>query len=137
MSKLLDLLNPHRTNVKQVQTVERIAAIGHSSDAVGWRPVSYQMPERFERFLANLEADIDNLIATAKPDMYNATYYEEIVAREVEIALKELLMQRTDHQRSIHNIRIYQDAALQDIKTHIRQYSEALESRKGEYHAET
>lgn len=132
MFNLLDLLNPHRTNAKQARTVERIAAIGHSCDAVGWRPVSYDMPERFERFLDTLESDIDSLIAGAHPDLYNARYYEETVDREVQIALMELRSQRTEHLRSIHNIRIYQNASLEDIHSHIRQLTESLNSKEEE-----
>lgn len=130
LKNFLDKLRPNRTDSRQVETVERIAIIGHSHDAVGWRPVPYTTPDRFEQFLSSLETDIDTLISKANPDRYNARFYEETINNEVELALKELISQRTDHKRSIHNIRIYQQASLTDIENHLRSMEGALSGNK-------
>lgn len=133
MSKLkniLDKLRPDRTDSKQVKTVERIAAIGHTTDAVGWRPIPYTVPKRFEQFLADVDADVESFIAKAGPDRYNPRFYERIVDGEVALALKELECQRTEHKRSIHNIRGYQKASLKDIEGDLQRMEEALEKNK-------
>ena len=79
VKNILDKLRPDNTNNKQAKTVERIAAIGHTTDAVGWRPVPYTTPDRFNQFLTNLESDIDSFIAKANPDRYNPCFYERTV----------------------------------------------------------
>ena len=74
MSKVKNFLNkllPDRSDSKQAKTVERIAAIGHTTDAVGWRPVPYTTPDRFAQFLSDLDSDIGRFIAQAGPDRYN------------------------------------------------------------------
>lgn len=127
---LLEKLRPDRTDKKQVKTVERIAAIGHTTDAVGWRPVSYTIPDRFRQFLDNLDADIDHFIAHAHPDQYNPRFYEKTVDEEVALALQELEMQREEHIRSIHNIRTYQHASLKDMESHLQRMKETLDNIK-------
>ena len=119
IKNMLEKLRPNQIDNKQAKTVERIAAIGHSSDAVGWRPVPYITPDRFESF-----------IAQANPDCYNAHFYEKTVDGEVTLALKELAAQRTEHKRSIHNIRIYQQASLIDIENHRKRMEEAFTKKK-------
>ena len=130
IKNMLEKLRPNQIDNKQAKTVERIAAIGHSSDAVGWRPVPYITPDRFEQFLGNLDADIESFIAQANPDCYNAHFYEKTVDGEVTLALKELAAQRTEHKRSIHNIRIYQQASLIDIENHRKRMEEAFTNKK-------
>lgn len=133
MAKLKNILNklrPDRTDNKQAKTVERVAAIGHSSDAVGWRPVPYTTPDHFAQFLSNLDADITAFISQANPDCYNARFYERTINDEIALALKELDSQRTEHKRSIHNIRIYQQASLTAIESHRQRMEEALARNK-------
>lgn len=130
VKSILDKLRPDRSDSKQAKTVERIAAIGHTTEAVGWRPVPYTTPDRFDRFLSNLDSDIESFIAQAGPDRYNPRFYERTVDGEVDLALKELKAQRTEHKRSIHNIRIYQQASLKDIENHLRRMEEALAKNK-------
>lgn len=130
VKNILDKLRPDNTNNKQAKTVERIAAIGHTTDAVGWRPVPYTTPERFDQFLTNLESDIDSFIAKANPDRYNPRFYERTVDGEVDLALKELAAQRTEHVRAIHNIRNYQIASQKDIEYHLQRMEEALDRIK-------
>lgn len=132
MKNFLNKLRPDRTDGKQAKTVERIAVIGHSCDAVGWRPVSYTVPERFERFISELDSDINGFISKANPDRYNACFYNTTVDREVELALKELVPQRTEHKRSIHNIRLYQQACLLDMENHLQRMEEAFVKNKEE-----
>lgn len=122
---ILKKLCPDILNRKQAKTVEQISVIGHSSDAVGWRPVPYRIPERFEAFMENLDQDIEDILNHANPDMYNAHFYDEVVMREVEIALRELYLQRSDHERTEHNIRLYQTASRLDIENHMKQMIEA------------
>lgn len=126
----LDKLKANLTDSKQANTVERIAAIGHSCDAVGWRPVPYTMSDRFTKFLSNLDTDVKGFISKANPDRYNARFYERTVKEEVALALLELTAQRTEHKRSIHNIRIYQQASLSDIEYHLQRMEEALDHNK-------
>lgn len=130
VNNILDKLRPDRSDSKQVKTVERIAAIGHTTEAVGWRPVPYTTPDRFEQFLSNLDSDIESFIAQAGPDRYNPRFYERIVDEEVNLALKQLAPQRTEHKRSIHNIRIYQQASLKDTEGHLQRMEEALAKNK-------
>lgn len=130
VKNILDKLRPDNTNNKQAKTVERIAAIGHTTDAVGWRPVPYTTPDRFNQFLTNLESDIDSFIAKANPDRYNPCFYERTVDGEVALALKELAAQRTEHVRAIHNIRNYQIASKKDIEYHLQRMEEALDRIK-------
>lgn len=130
IKNMLDKLRPDRTDKKHAKTVERIAAIGHTTDAVGWRPVPYTIPQRFEQFLSNLDDNIKDFIAKASPDRYNPRFFEQVINEEVSLALKELDMQRTEHCRSIHNIRIYQNASLADIEMHLQRMKEALSKNK-------
>lgn len=131
---MLDKLRPDRTDKKHAKTVERIAAIGHTTDAVGWRPVPYTTPQRFEQFLSNLDSKIEDFIAKASPDRYNPRFFEQIINEEVALALKELAMQRTEHVRSIHNIRNYQNASLADIEMHLQRMQEAHSTNKEEFY---
>ena len=130
VKNLLDKLRPDRSDNKQAKTVERIAAIGHTTEAVGWRPVPYTAPNRFDQFLSNLDSDIESFISQAGPDRYNPRFYERTVDGEVALALKELKAQRTEHKRSIHNIRIYQQASLKDIENNLQRMEEALAKNK-------
>ena len=91
VKNILSKLRPDRTDSKQAKTVERIAAIGHSSDAVGWRPVPYTIPDRFNQFISHLDSDIESFISQGNPDRYNALYFEGTVDAEVKLALKETL----------------------------------------------
>lgn len=126
VKNILDKLRPDSNGNKQAKTVERIAAIGHTNDAIGWRPVPYTTPDRFTNFLSNLDSDIESFIAQAGPDRYNTRFYDRIVDGEVNLAITELKAQRTEHKRSIHNIRIYQQASLKDIENHLQRMKEAL-----------
>ena len=135
MSKFKNILNklrPNHTDNKQVETVEHIAAIGHSCDAIGWRPISYSTPKHFEQFLSNLDTDIEQFIAQTNPDKYNANFFVSTIDNEVALALKELATQRTEHRRSIHNIRIYQKASLTDLTNRLKRMEEALNKNKEE-----
>ena len=128
MSKLKNFLNgfrPDRTNAKQMKTIERIGVINHSCDAIGWRPCLYTIPAQFEHFLKELDSDIDAFISKAGPDRYNARFYETTVDREVELALKELAAQHVEHKKSIHNIRIYQQASLLNAEAHLHEMEQA------------
>lgn len=128
-TKLFDLLNPNRMN-KQSQTVEHIAMIGHSCEAVGWRPIDYQLPKSFLSFMSQLDSELDAYLKEGKPDMYNARYYDELIDAKVQLALCELKKQRTEHQRSIHNIRIYQSANHADMTLHIRDLEAVLDKKE-------
>lgn len=130
VKNILDKLRPDSNGNKQAKTVERIAAIGHTTDAIGWRPVPYTTPDRFTKFLSDLDSDIGSFIAKAGPDKYNPEYYKIIVDGEVALAIKELKPQRTEHERSIHNIRIYQQACLKDLENHLQRMEEALAKNK-------
>lgn len=132
VKNVLDKLRPDRSDSKQAKTVERIAAIGHTGDAVGWRPVPYTTPDRYAQFLSNLDSDIGSFIAKAGPDRYNPEFYTRNVDGEVALAIKELKSQRTEHKRSIHNIRIYQQACLKDLENHLQRMEEALAKNKEE-----
>lgn len=130
--RFLDMLRPDRLDSKRDAAAERITAIGHSSDAVGWRPVPYTTPERFEQFLSDLDPDIESFITKANPDRDNPHFYEKTVDKEVALALKELESQRTEHKRYIHNIRIYQQASLTYMQNHLRSMEEALARKREE-----
>lgn len=130
MDSLLNKLNPKRTDNKSVVNVEQVSVIGHSCDAVGWRPVAYSVPDAFERFHANVEKDVAAFISRAHPDMYNIYFYEETKEAAVKKAMTELDVQRAEHQRSIHNIRIYQDAALTDLVLYLTQLEEELKRKE-------
>lgn len=130
IKNILSKLRPDRTDSKQAKTVERIAAIGHSSDAVGWRPVSYTIPDRFNQFISHLDSDIESFISQSNPDRYNALFFEGTVNAEVKLAVKELAVQLTDHKRSIHNIRLYQTASLKNLETNLQRMEEAYAKNK-------
>lgn len=127
---LLELLRPNRTDGKQARTVERIAAIGHSCDAVGWRPVAYTVPERYAAFCAGIDGDIDAFLSAASPDLYNARYFSDPIGCETTLALRELAFQRIEHKRSIHNIRLYQAASKADLENQLRHLERALDEDK-------
>ena len=130
LKNILNKLRPDHTDNKQVETVERIAVIGHSCDAIGWRPVSYAIPKHFEQFLSNLNTDMEHFIAQANPDKYNAHFFVSTIDNEVALALKELATQRIEHKRSIHNIRIYQKASLTDLTNRLKRMEETLKKNK-------
>lgn len=125
MKNILDYLNPNRNANKQAKLVERVSAITHTSDAIGWRPVSYEMPQRFQSFIAD-DSDMDNLLDTTNADMYNARYYESTVAAEQKIGKCQVSPQEIDHQRVIHQIRIYQKASLLNIQQQIARLEDEL-----------
>lgn len=127
--KLFDLLKPNRMD-KQPKTVEHIAMIGHSCEAVGWRPIDYELPDIFQSFMTRLDSELETYLEEGKPDMYNARYYDELIDAKVQLALCELKKQRTEHLRSIHNIRIYQSANHEDMTLHIRDLTAALNERE-------
>lgn len=127
MKNILDKLRPDHNDNKQAKNVERIAAIGHTSEAIGWRPVPYEIPKDFQNFLNHLDSTIDAFISQAGPDRYNARYFEEVIETEYLRALKELVLQKTEHIRSIHNIEIYQKASLSDLEFDLQRMEEALD----------
>ena len=127
---VLEKIRPDHTENKQAKTVERVQAIGHSCEAIGWRPVGDTTPKQFQQFLNNLHTDIEGFISKTNPDKYNACFYVNTVESELALALKELEMQRTEHKRSIHNIRIYQKASLTDLENYLKQLEEALAKNK-------
>lgn len=106
--------------------------INHSSDAVGLQPVCYTIPENFNQFILKLDSDIDELISKSKPDRYNKQFYEPIVNREVELALKELAVQRETHKKDIHDIRIYQQSRFGAIEKHLQKMETALSKNEEE-----
>ncbi len=126
LGNLLNKLRPEQTDPKQAVNVEQVAVIGHSCDAVGWRPIPYKIPEEFAAFHANVENDVADFISKAHPDMYNVHFYEGAVQSALKIGLDDLESQRIEHIRSIHNIRIYQDASLTDLKLYLARLEEAL-----------
>ena len=65
---IVDRLRPDRTRNKYFKGAERKETILHSTDAIGWRPMEYYIPDRFQQFLSNLDSDIDTLISKAGPD---------------------------------------------------------------------
>lgn len=130
MNKLKDILNklrPDNTSNKRVKNVERVSAITHASDAVGWRPVPYATPDRFEKFLKNFDSDIESFITQAGPDKYNPRFYERTVDEEVKLALKEAASQNTEHVRSIALIRNYQNQSLKKIQLDLERLEKELE----------
>lgn len=130
VKNILDKLRPDHNDNKQAQNVERIAAIGHTSEAIGWRPIPYKIPESFQNFLDNLDSDLDAFISQSNPDRFNAEYYVEITEAACKRALEELLGQRIEHGRSIHNIEIYQQACLTDLELDLQRMEEALCKKK-------
>ena len=74
---IFDYLHPNRTDSKKAESIEQIAAISHSCDAVGWRPVPYKIPEEYSAFIENIDRDVLDFINQAKPDMYNAKFYDQ------------------------------------------------------------
>lgn len=130
VKNILEKLRPDHNGMKQVKNVERIAAIGHTSEAIGWRPVAYEIPEDFQRFLEELDDSLDAFISQAGPDRYNARYFEEVIEAEHRYALGVLALQETEHIRSIHNIEIYKKACLADLEFDLQRMEEALDKKK-------
>ena len=130
ITNLLNKLHPEQTDHKQAVNVEQISVIGHSCDAVGWRPVPYTVPERFAAFHANVEKDVTAFISKAHPDMYNVHFYEGNVQAALKGALNELEMQRIEHMRSIHNIRIYQNASKTDLESYLANLEDDLKKKE-------
>lgn len=127
---IFDYLHPNRTDSKKAESIEQIAAISHSCDAVGWRPVPYKIPEEYSDFIENLDHDVLDFISQAKPDMYNAEFYEETIDGNVARAFKALHIQQIEHRRGIHNIRIYQDASLADLKGYLARLEAAYKRKE-------
>lgn len=130
IGSLLNKLRPDRTDNKQAVNVEQVAVIGHSCDAVGWRPVPYKIPDDFAAFHANVENDVNAFISKAHPDMYNVHFYKGTVQSALKKALDDLESQRIEHKRSIHNIRIYQEASLTDLTLYLARLEEALREKE-------
>ena len=130
VKNILDKLRPDHNDIKQAKSIERIAAIGHTSDAIGWRPVPYEIPVTYQNFLANLDTEIDAFISKANPDRYNAGYFEEVIEAECKLALEETGLQEIEHGRSNHNIDIYQQACLTNLELHLQRMEEALNKKK-------
>ena len=130
MGDVLNKLRPDKTGNKKVVNVEQISAIGHSSDAVGWRPVPYTVPEDFEAFHTNVEKDVTDLISKANPDMYNVHFYDDTVRTALKSALDVMQEQRIEHKRSIHNIHIYQDGSLKKLSSYLASLEEELRRKE-------
>ena len=128
---IVDRLRPDRTRNKYFKGVERKETILHSTDAIGWRPMEYYIPDRFQQFLSNLDSDIDTLISKAGPDRYNPGYYEKIISSEIELAIKEIEQQQVEHTKDIHLIRIYQNADLETVESDIERLEQALNAMEG------
>lgn len=128
---IVDRLRPDRIRNKYFKGAERKETILHSTDAIGWRPVEYCIPERFQQFLSNLDSDIDSLISKAGPDRYNPGYYEKIIVAEMALAMKEIERQRIEHTKDIHLIRIYQNANLEAVESDIERVEQALNAMEG------
>ena len=86
LKTIVDRLRPDHTKNKYFKGAERKETILHSTDAIGWRPIEYYIPERFQQFLSNLDSDIESLISKAGPDRYNPGYYEKIIVAEMALA---------------------------------------------------
>ena len=130
VKNILDKLRPDHNDNKQAKNVERIAAIGHTSEAIGWRPIPYEIPASYQDFLDNLDADLDDFISQANPDRYNAEYFVEVIEEACKRALEKLPAQKIEHGRSIHNIEIYQQACLNDLELDLQRMEEALAKKK-------
>ena len=126
MKNILDYLNPNRNANKQAKLIERVSAITHTSDAVGWRPVSYEMPQRFQSFIAD-DSDMDDLLSKTNADMFNARFYEGTIDAEKAIGKCELSPQKIEHARIIHQIRIYQKASLLDMELQLQRLEDELD----------
>lgn len=125
MKNILDFLNPNRNANKQAKLIERVSAISHSCDAIGWRPLPYALPQRFQSFIAD-DNDMADLISQTNADMFNPRYYEGIVDAETAIDKCEVSQQKIDHVRIIHQIRIYQKASLLNIQQQIARMEDEL-----------
>ena len=131
LKTIVDRLRPDRTINKYFKGAERKETILHSTDAIGWRPIEYYIPERFQQFLSNLDSDIESLISKAGPDRYNPGYYEKIIVAEMALAMKEIEQQRVEHTKDIHLIRIYQNANLKAVESDIERVEQALDAMEG------
>lgn len=131
LKTIVDRLRPDRIRNKYFKGAERKETILHSTDAIGWRPVEYCIPERFQQFLSNLDSDIDSLISKAGPDRYNPGYYEKIIVAEMALAMKEIERQRIEHTKDIHLIRIHQNANLEAVESDIERVEQALDAMEG------
>ncbi len=129
---LLDLLHPGHTDHKEAKNVEQLSVIGHSCNAVGWRPIPYKIPEEFAAFHADVEKDVSSLIQKAHPDMYNVRFYAETVQAALKTALDALEYQRAEHLRGIYNIRTYQEASRTDLELFLARLEEALRRKEAE-----
>ena len=126
----LDMLHPARMDYKEAKNVEQISVIGHSCDAVGWRPIPYTIPEEFAAFHADVENDVSALIQKAHPDMYNVRFYDETVQAALRTALDALESQRTEHMRGIYSIRTYQEASRTDLELDLARLEDALRRKE-------
>lgn len=131
LKTIVDRLRPDRIRNKYFKGVERKETILHSTDAIGWRPVEYYIPERFQQFLSNLDSDIESLISKAGPDKYNPGYYKKIIVAEMSLAMSEIDRQQVEHTKDIHLIRIYQNADLETVESDIERLEQALNAMEG------
>lgn len=118
---------PRTNDHKEAGTEEHVSYINHSSSAVGWGTVSHPAPESWAAYQAAFEQNVDSFISRANPDAYNAACLDREVSSKEEIAQAEARFRRVSNQRSIHNIRIYQEAVLQELDLRISRLEEALE----------
>ena len=131
LKTIVDRLRPDRTRNKYFKGAERKETILHSTDAIGWRPVEYYIPERFQQFLSNLDSDNESLISKAGPDKYNPGYYKKIIVAEMALAMSEIDRQRVEHTKDIHLIRIHQNANLEAVESDIERVEQALKAMEG------
>ena len=130
IGEFLSMLHPDQTDHKQAVNVEQIAVIGHSCDAVGWRPVPYTVPEEYSAFHSNVRQDVTEFILKAHPDAYNVHFYEERVQVALKKALDSLEGQRVEHMRSNHNIHIYQQASKNNLESYLARLEDALRRKE-------
>lgn len=118
---------PEVLSKRQAGLNNRISVITHMTDAVGWRPVEYEMPDRIQHFLAGLEGNATRFLDSTKPDMYNARFYTATISHEIQVALTYLEREHIRNRKNINGIREYQNAVRNKLKTRLDRLQNELE----------
>ena len=112
---------------KQLGAYERLVPIGASHQAVGLRPLGYVIPDEFEAFSEGYAQNVEDLIAKAKPDMYNKEYCKSIIDAEKYKVMAQLENQRASHVSTNNSIKVYQESEFKKIDADIARYKSLIQ----------
>lgn len=116
----------NNSGLREASNEEHLSFITHSSNAVGWGTVEHAEPDSWTAYMSGFHQEVSDYMDRTHPDIYNGRCMDDQIRRHQELAVTEAGHCRVRNQRSIHNIRTYQNACLHELDLAIAQMEEEL-----------